>query len=152
MCLLLHLGISHAISEVPWDGKAGAFHVKRVINEAILKALDSPFAYYVGAREYCGCGFYYGYYFDFREFEDEDDKLKKIAADEDFKKLKAFLGNIGDNVFHLMVTFGDFDNNMIFQQRSIALSEFEMLCFRDVVNGSDPIIYSIRIHDECMTR
>ena len=145
MCLLIHIGISYALTEVPWNSKAPAFHVERVNDDSIVKTLNSPFVYYIGAREKCGCGFYYQYYFDDAELEDNDDKLKRIAADEDFNKLKSYLGNITDNTLQLMVAYGDFGDKMIFQRQFINLSEFEMKSFRDVRNGSDPIIYTIQI-------
>ncbi len=76
MCLTIYLGADQAQELVSWDPKHPGFNVSvlRTWQRKLVRRLDKPFLYEIGAHTGCGCGF-------LRD-EDEDQRKERssIAA------------------------------------------------------------------------
>lgn len=86
--MMVYLGASKPLRLVPWDSSKPAFHVTDLgpeFTEAVGDQLGTPFIYYAGAYEGCGCGFQYGQYPESREQDTESpQKREALLALRDY--------------------------------------------------------------------
>jgi hypothetical protein len=62
MCLAVYLGSTAPLPLVAWDVEHRGFHVDAIDESreqdlAVRRRLGTPFVYYAGSSDHCGCGF-----------------------------------------------------------------------------------------------
>lgn len=82
MCLMLYVSSNEPLELVPWSGAMPAFHVSELGDpgSSVRSQFSTPYVYYVGSRERCGCGFQYGEYPDFQDEAERADKREDLDA------------------------------------------------------------------------
>lgn len=101
MCLALYIASDESLPLITWNKQSPAFHVIELSEQeqVIRKQFSSPYVYYAGSHEGCGCAFNYGR--EYPEYEDDPEELK--AAEESTTRLADYLSDVVPKVGALQI-------------------------------------------------
>ncbi len=101
MCLAIYIASDEPLPLIVWNEQSPSFHVIDLSEheQIVRKQFSSPYVYYVGTNEGCGCAFNYGR--EYPDYEDDPEELK--AAEESVARLVDYLSDVVSKVGSVQV-------------------------------------------------
>ncbi len=133
MCYYLYLFSDEEYQELEYDRENPGLFIVNVTRDGDRGAnrwKTEKFTYYIGGYQGCGCGW------QFSEFDDENERLNKLA---DRSSLKHFLSQSQSASFRFIAGYEGSQGDQISAKHRMSIDEFISYDFQ----GEDPIEYYI---------